>query len=166
VLEVAGIVAAGLLLRALLGHRLPVPGAAATAVAALLTVLAVPGLWFAVRGLYGVRQSLQQAPGVTEREKCLVDGGHGESVGVSRWLQGKTPADARLVVRGPIERVCLQLTLLPRLMVRPSEPHDFSLYAGKVPASVRDELAAQRALPAQQRTVEALKPDVVLVKEG
>jgi hypothetical protein len=116
------------LLRALLGRRLPFATGTPVVAALLITVLVVPSVWGAVRGLGAVRDGLVLAPGTGEREKCLIDGGRSQMVEASRWLQARIPSDARISLSGPAPRVCLQLSLLPRLFVHSSEPHDFSVY--------------------------------------
>jgi hypothetical protein len=139
-------------LRALLTRRVALSSGITLVVALLVTLLAVPGVWAAMRGLDGVRDGLKLAPGITEREKCLVDGGHPEVIGVARFLQKNVPPDARLAVRGGhLPEVCLQLSLLPRVMVKASEPHTYTLYYGDIPEGVHGL---------------AYEKDAVLVKEG
>ena len=141
------------LLRALLGRRLPFSTGTPVVAALLITVLVVPSVWGDLRGLGSVRDGLVLAPGTGEREKCLIDGGRSQMVGASRWLQERIPTGARISLSGPAPRVCLQLSLLPRLLVHSSEPHEFTIY-------YRTEPPAGAAGTAERFE------DFVLVREG
>ena len=110
---VAGVV----VLRALFGRRIPLSLGTPVVAAVLLTILVVPGVWGAMRGLDLVRDDLRLAPGINEREKCLVDAHQDWAVNFSRWLTERMPPDSRFALSGSVPRVCLQLGLLPRLMV-------------------------------------------------
>jgi len=127
---VVGFVVAAALIRTLLARRIPLGAVVPAAVALLLALLVVPAVWAGLRTADGVRASLVLAPGINEREKCLVDAGHGDVVGISRFVIQNSPPDSRLAVHGSVPQVCLQLTLLPRRFVSDAEPHDYSLYTG------------------------------------
>jgi hypothetical protein len=149
-------VVAAALIRALAGRRIALGMAIPAAIALLFAVLAVPAVWGGLRGADAVRDGLVVAPGINEREKCLVDGGHGDVVGLSRFVIQRVPPDAQLAVHGSVPQVCLQLTLLPRRFVRDSEPHEFTLYTGAdIPADVRSRPGA-----------EPYERSAVLVREG
>jgi hypothetical protein len=137
------------------GRRIALGAGVPAAVALLFAVLAVPAVWGGLRGADSVRDGLVLAKGVNEREKCLVDGGHGDVVGLSRFVIQRVPPDARLAVHGKVPQVCLQLTLLPRMFVRDSQPHQFTLYTGEIPPGVRARPGA-----------EAYGDTAVLVREG
>jgi hypothetical protein len=139
-----GFVVAAALIRALVGRRIALGAAVPVAVALLFAVLVVPGVWNGLRAGDAVRKSLVVAPGVNEREKCLVDGGHSDIVGLSRFVIRNVPEDARVALHGAVPRVCLQLTVLPRRFVFDSDAHDFSLYTGSdIPADVRSRPGAE-----------------------
>jgi hypothetical protein len=141
---VAGFVVAAALLRGLLGRASPLGTFVPAAVALLLAVLVVPSVWAGMRGADGVRDSFGGEPaGTTEREKCLVDGGQGDVVGLVDFVVQRVPPDAHMAVHGPVPQVCLQLSLLPRMFVRDTEPHQFTLYTGDIPAGVRTRPGAQ-----------------------
>jgi hypothetical protein len=153
---VAGFFVAAALIRALVGRRIALGAAIPAAVALLFAVLAVPAVWGGLRAADSVRDGLVRAPGISEREKCLTDGGHGDVVGLSRFVVARVPPDARLAVHGPVPQVCLQLSLLPREMVRDSQPHEFTLYTGAdIPVGVRERPGA-----------EPYEGSAVLVREG
>jgi len=158
---VAGVV----VLRALFGRRIPLSLGTPVVAAVLLTILVVPGVWGAMRGLDFVRDDLRLAPGINEREKCLVDAHQDWAVNFSRWLTERMPPDSRFALSGSVPRVCLQLGLLPRLMVGFDEPRDFSVYVGDLPAEVRARLRAERRLPATERTVERYAKLAAIVEE-
>lgn len=156
-----GLVLAAVGLRVLLGRPLSLTAGIPVAAALLVTLLAAPALWGGVRGTDGVRDGLALAPGISEREKCMLDGGHTELIEPSRRLIGAIPAGSRFAVRGSgLALVCLQLTLLPRLIVHEDEPRDYTLYYGPPPADVRARL--KRKDPAVTR----IAAKFVLVKEA
>lgn len=139
-----GLVLAAGGLRALLGRPSSLAGGVPVAAALLVTLLAAPAVWGGMRGLDGVREGLALAPGVSEREKCMLDGGHEELIEPSRRLIGAIPAGSRFTVQGKgLALVCLQLTLLPRLIVAEDQPHDYTLYYGRPPADVRARLRSR-----------------------
>jgi hypothetical protein len=152
---VAGFVLAAALFRALLGRRPPLGAAVPAVVALTFAVLVVPAVWGGMRTAGGVRGGLVLAPGINEREKCLVDGGSSDAVGISHFVIQRVPPQARLAVYGTVPRVCLQLTLLPRRFVGAAEPHDYSLYTGDIPPDVRARPGA-----------EVYEDSAVLVREG
>lgn len=138
-----GFVVAAALIRTLLARRIPLGAVVPAAVALLLAVLVVPAVWAGLRTADAVRGGLVLAPGINEREKCLVDAGHGDVVGISRFVIKNVPPESQLAVHGPVPQVCLQLTLLPRRFVSDSEPHAYSLYTGAaIPAGARERPGA------------------------
>lgn len=139
-----GFVVAAALLRALLGHRGPVGAWVPVAVALLLAVFVVPATWNGLRAGDAVRDSLVLAPGISERENCLVEGGQNEVVGLSRFVKARVPPGASLAVHGSVPQVCLQLSLLPRRFVLDSDPHEFTLYTGSaIPEGARSRPGAE-----------------------
>ena len=149
---------AAIALRALLGRPGRLRAAVPFTAAVLVSLLAVPGVWGAMRGLDSVRDGLELAPGINEREKCLLDGGHDDLIDVSRRLAEAMPEDSRFALVGHIERVCLQLTLLPRVMVARDAPRDFTVYAdGDEDVQAREETG--------DPDVRSISEGVVLVRE-
>jgi hypothetical protein len=151
-----------------LGRRIPFALGTPVAAAVLITVLLVPAVWGAMRSLDFVRSDLVLAPGIAEREKCLVDGGRGWTVAVSRWLKTRMPPQSRFALSGPLPRVCLQLNQLPRKIVGFDEPRQFTVYADP-PEAIRELLKAERGVDPAQRKTERFVSEgrtVVLVREG
>jgi len=141
---VAGFIVAAWLLRAFAGQRMSLYAGVPVVVALLFAVLVAPAVWGGLRGADSVRDGLILAPYTNEREKCLIDGGHGDVVELSRFVIRNVPPEARLAVHGSVPQVCLQLTLLPRRFVGDSEPHEFTLYTGAdIPADVRSRPGAE-----------------------
>lgn len=169
VAQVAGVLVAGFFLRRLLVRRYSFAVSTALAATILLGLLATPAVWAAIRGLDGVRAGLAVPPGFTEREKCLVDGGRPDAVGLARFLQQRMPPEARFTVRGKLPYVCLQLAVLPRRMVERTQPHEYTVYVGPIPSEIRSRARQAETLPPESRSAEAYgeyRDDVVLVREG
>ncbi len=155
-----GFVVAAAGMRALVGRPRSLAAGVPFAAAVLVTLLAVPAVWGGMRGLDSVRDGLALAPGISEREKCMLDGGHTSLIEPSRRLIGAMPAGSRFAVSGPgVDVVCLQLALLPRLMVDAKEPRDYTLHYDDIPADVRARLKDGDS------SVERIDADFVLVKE-
>jgi hypothetical protein len=157
---VAGFVVVAAVLRALVPWRPSLPDGVAVAVALVLVGVGVPFVWAAMRGLDATRDQLTPPHGVSAREKCLVDGGHGYAVAFTRWIDERVPPDARIVYMGRADPVCMQLNLLPRVMAAKGERADYSVYANLVPDDVRAKLAAG------ERSVLRFQGDLLLVHEG
>ena len=124
-----------------------------TAVAALLTVVAVQQLWGASGTFDRVRTTLAPAgTGVGEREKCLADGGNGELIPFVRWIAARVPENEDFhYVSGSFDRPCLQLALLPRRMV-PAAGARYVVYANPPDPADRRLLRSQwRLKPAERR---------------
>jgi len=154
--EALGFLVAAALLRALVGRRIALGVFVPAAVALLLAVLVVPAVWNGLRAGDAVRDSLVLAPGINEREKCLVDGGHNDDVGLSRFVIAHVPPNGKLAVHGSAPQACLQLTLLPRQFVLDSEPHEYTLYTGAaIPPGARSRPGA-----------EAYEDSAVLLRDG
>ena len=158
--------AAVVVLRALVPWPVSLRAGVPTAVAVMLIGLAVPALWTAMRGLDNGRDELTPPSGISDREKCLVDGGHHYAVEFTRWLAPRVPEDARIAYTGRADPVCMQLNLLPRVMAAEGERADYSVYANIVPDDVRAKLAAEEALAPEARTVQRFQGDLLLVREG
>ena len=156
---------AAALLRSLLHWRVPLRLGVPTAAAFVLCALAVPAVWGAMRGLDGTRDGLVLAPGINEREKCLVDGHQDYAVNFTRWVAARVPDHARIAYQGNADPVCVQLALLPRVFAAAGERPQFRVYAGRVPQSVRDRLRGERRLPAGERRIERYARDLLLIRE-
>jgi hypothetical protein len=163
--EVAGLVAAAAVLRALVSGggslRLAVP----TAVGLVLIAFAVPSVWGAMRGLDTGRDNLVLAPGINEREKCFVDGHQDWAVNFMRWVARRVPEHARFAYSGTADPVCVQLVMLPRLLADSGEQARFAVYANAVPEAVRAKLRAERRLAPASRTVQRYRDDLLVVRE-
>jgi hypothetical protein len=161
-LQIAGFLAGGLILALLIGRRGGwsfVPLAACV----FLAILAVPALWGAAGGLDRVRGSLATAPGISEREACLVESGATEALGMSRWLAARIPASATFAYdAGEFDTPCLQFALLPRRIVARSAHPQYMVYAAPRDPADQARLRRQRKLPAAQRSIAFLTPQIGL----
>jgi hypothetical protein len=111
--QALGVVAAGFVL-SLLVPRLRLGVLVAAAATLLLVIVLVQQLWSDIINFDASRARLASAPGIGEREQCLVDGGTADQVAFVRWLAVKVPPDAKLGYVGSFDAPCLQLALLPR----------------------------------------------------
>jgi hypothetical protein len=149
VIEVLGVLLAGVLLCRYAGLSLP----AATGItgAMLVLLLTAPALWqAAVKDGDLQRAGLAAPPGVGAREKCLVDKGTGQLVPFAAWLRVRLPEDA---IYSGVEDTCLVYQLLPRLPARPGQRADWVVYPQGLPRAERRLLRSERTLPPAQRTV-------------
>ena len=139
-----------------------------TAVALLLTVIAVHQLWAASGSFEVVRARLSTlAPGIGEREKCLVDGANNEIVPFARWIAARVPPDEDFhYVSSSFDRPCLQFALLPRRMVSPPERARYTVYADPQDSHSKRLLARQWRLRPERRTLEFYARDFALERHG
>jgi hypothetical protein len=163
--EVAGLVAAAAVLRALVPGGGPLRLGVPTAVALVLIAFAVPSVWGAMRGLDAGRDQLVLAPGINEREKCFVDGHEDWAVNFMRWVAQRVPEHARFAYLGTGDPVCVQLVMLPRLLAESGQKAQFTVYANAVPEAVRAKLRAERRLPPASRTVQRYGDGLLVVRE-
>jgi hypothetical protein len=111
--QALGIVAAAFVL-SLIVPRLRFGALVATAATLLLVIVLVQQLWSDIINFDASRARLASAPGIGEREQCLIEGGAADQVAFARWIAVNVPPDAELGFVGSFDAPCLQLALLPR----------------------------------------------------
>jgi len=148
-------VMAGAVVVALLVPRTPLRTAVATAAVVLLAIVTAQQFWSASISLDAGRASLALAPGIREREMCMLEGGHPDLVGFARWIADRVPPGAKVAyVTRSFDRPCFQLALLPRRMVGDVAGARYVMYLDPPAEDVRKRLAAERRKPSGERTIE------------
>jgi hypothetical protein len=145
-------------------RRVAVPITAAV----LLVVVAGYQVWNASGTFDKVRGRLSTfAPGIGEKEKCLVDGGNNEIVPFVYWLAERVPESEDFhYVSSSFDRPCLQFALLPRRMVSPADEARYIVYADPQDDASKALLRVQWRRPLAQRRIEFYTRDFALERRG
>ena len=164
-------VALGIAVVALIAPRRTLPATAALAVAVLLGFDLLPHLWQREQGLGVNRQTLRLPAGLPAvagpSSRCFVDAGAAPMVGFVDWLRQRIPAGDRFATEGGLDAACLQLNMLPRLLVqRPAQARWVVLLANPLPRSILSRARRETALPESQRTVFVYDSQRALVRRA
>ena len=127
--EVLALVLAAAVAGAFIGAGRRLPGVVVV-VAILLAALLLPRVWASAENNRSVRATLGTPLGQSPHALCLRDDALRKFV---RWLAPRIPSRERFAGMGAVDRTCLQLNLLPRQLVPPSQRPRWTVVVGRPP---------------------------------
>jgi hypothetical protein len=136
------------------------------AVAVLLSVLALPGLWRGAAGLDSIRTGLREPIPAARHNKCFFDRGLGWQLGFVAWIQARIqPGETFAIQSSTVDRACFQLSMLPRRLVRNEQDPMWTVWIGKFTPELRDRIKQESARPRAERTVRVFGASFALIRE-